>query len=251
MDILPQPVASFTAPVSCSGKDVSFENNSFSSSGNLTYLWDFSDGSTSNDGVPKHSYTVSQSSSFNVTLTVSVPGGCPASFTKSINIEPSPICGFSARDTFISPLGRGVYFKALDLTGTKYSWVLEGQGGNASKEFFHQFTYFRPYDVSLSVTNSAGCGCLTNQTVKFDQTSIKTIAEIGVSVYPNPTNDVVHVDGKDLSVINVFNVEGKLIYTSSNLSTNNVINSQTWAAGVYQIEIVSSKGNSVVKLVKY
>jgi len=251
LDILPQPIASFTAPVTCSGNDVSFENNSFSSTGNLTYLWDFSDGSTSTDGVPKHSYNVIQSSSFNVTLVVSVAGGCPALFTKSVNIEPSPVCGFTARDTFISPQGRGVYFKAADLTGTKYSWVLEGQGGNAAKEFFHQFSYFRPYDVSLNITNSAGCACLSNKSVNFKQTDVKTIAEIGVTVYPNPTNDKVQVDGNDITAINVYNVEGKLVYTANTVSANNIINSAAWAAGVYQIEIASARGNSVVKLIKY
>jgi PKD repeat protein len=67
------PLADFTI-VENSGFEYSFVNQSTNAE---TYLWDFGDGTTSEEMNPTHTYDVTSegSNSFNVILTVSGPGG--------------------------------------------------------------------------------------------------------------------------------------------------------------------------------
>lgn len=251
-EVLPQPIADFNVGVACSGQEIAFENRSSVEKGELSYTWDLGDGSVSNVGAPRHVYTVSVSTSLNVKLTAIVPNGCPSSIAKPINIEPTPVCGFTKRDTFISGLGRGVYFRATAQTGVKYDWLLGDDGNGPNKaDFFHQFTYFKPYNVSLIVSNGAGCNCRTEQTVQNSPTSVNSIAGNDIKVYPNPTNNIVNIEGSDIEYVKVFNAEGKLVYESAKVEVNNTIDVSDWAAGVYQVEVKTLKGSSVVKLVKY
>ena len=252
VEVLPQPIADFTVNDACSGEEVSFENLSSVSKGKLDYLWQLGGGNgTSTAGSPKATYNVSTSTSYNVTLTATVAGGCPAEVTKPINIEPSPTCGFTAVDTFISPQGRGMYFRANAQSGATYKWVLgvDGAGPNQS-EFFHQFTYFRPYDVSLTVENASDCKCNSTQTVQFPPTSVVNISEVNVNIYPSPATDIVTIDGTDQKIsVQIFDAEGKLVYAQTGFNKE-VIDISKWAAGIYQIQVQTVQGTATTKLVK-
>ena len=250
--VLPQAIANFNVNDACSGQEISFENTTDSIIGNATYSWIFGDGGVSTAGSPKHVYNVTISTSLNVSLTANLTGGCPSTITKPINIEPSPTCGFTWRDTFISPQGRGIYFEAASQPGAVYNWVMGDVGpGPKQAAFFYQFPYFKPYNISLGIQNSAGCECKSASTVQFSPTGVKGIEEIGVVVYPNPTKDMVKVEGKSIQSITIYNAEGKAVYTTNTIEYTNTIDLSQYATGVYQVEIVSLKGKSTVKLIKH
>jgi len=250
--VLPQAIANFEVTDACSGKEVSFQNTTDSIIGNASYSWNFGDGGTSSSGSPRHVYNVGVSTSLNVTLTANLENGCPSVVTKPINIEPSPTCSFTWRDTFISPQGRGVYFEANAQNGATYNWVMGDVGpGPNQAAFFYQFPYFKPYIISLAIKNSAGCDCISKLSVQNSPTSIKSIEELGVAVYPNPAQDVVNIEGDGIAEVKIFNVQGKVVYSTTSLEYNNTIDIAHLASGVYQVEILSAKGKSIVKLVKY
>ena len=61
------------------------------------------------------------------------------------------------------------------------------------------------------------------------------------SIYPNPTNNLVNIDAKEISSITIFNTLGELIYTESKINTNGVqINTSQWARGIYTIQVNSN-----------
>lgn len=83
------PVADFTPnPTSALIEEatIQFVNNS-SSSDNLTYSWDFADGSNSTDANPSHTYT--EQGTFLVRLLATTPFGCENETTQEVIIYPN------------------------------------------------------------------------------------------------------------------------------------------------------------------
>ncbi len=252
VNVLPQAIADFESSSSCSGIPVNFVNNSYISKGNLDFVWNFGDGNSSTNGAPSHTYNVTNSSSFNVTLTVNSPGGCPAEITKVINIDPSPICSFTVRDTFIEGQGRGKYFRAANAGYPTYRWKLGDGSSNTNAEFFYKYLYNQEYGVVLYTKNASDCDC-TSDTFKFqyNAVSIETLKDIDVAVYPNPTKDIVNIEGLEIIKINLYNATGKLISTVEHIKDLNQIDLSNVASGVYLLEISTLKGTSSTKLIKY
>ena len=90
----------FTSPmVDCKSNRVQMENLSTSGSGNLTYNWDFGDGTTSSEFEPAHTFTTSGLNT--VTLTVSKPpSSCAATRTKTIESFSPLLVGIAADKPF-------------------------------------------------------------------------------------------------------------------------------------------------------
>jgi Secretion system C-terminal sorting domain len=82
--------------------------------------------------------------------------------------------------------------------------------------------------------------------------------EMGLSIYPNPANEVAKVNFKLTAeasvVLNVYDVAGKLIYTENKgtMAQGNhfsYLNISSFAKGFYTVSVQTSIGNSIVKLI--
>ena len=101
------------------------------------------------------------------------------------------------------------------------------------------FTDFNPAlvpDVPVAVSNPVG---------------INSYDEIVVSVFPNPFTDIVHIQAKNISQVNVLNMNGKLFYENklkglgiANIDLSNL------PKGLYILQVVSDKGMGVERIVK-
>jgi gliding motility-associated-like protein len=96
--ILGNEVVTFTENLSLIDKKLWKENN------NVSFSWNFGDGSTSNEPEPKHYYA--KSGNYNVTLVVTSSYGCIDSITKSYIIE-IPV-DFVKLPNVFSPNGDGI-----------------------------------------------------------------------------------------------------------------------------------------------
>ena len=68
---------------------------------------------------------------------------------------------------------------------------------------------------------------------KIDNTTIR--------VYPNPATDQINILGVEAgSYLMVYNSVGQLCYNERMTSSQAMIDTQTWSAGVYQINIVGT-----------
>jgi len=75
-----------------------------------------------------------------------------------------------------------------------------------------------------------------------------------VSVFPNPTKDVLHINIKAFDPyapidLKIYSVLGKLIYSAKLTSANNIVNASPWQKGIYTVSLTNKEGSVQQKIV--
>ena len=71
--------------------------------------------------------------------------------------------------------------------------------------------------------------------------------EVGIRLYPNPTSDMLIIDGADESqTIRIYSIDGQLIHSQAVMNGRTVLNVATLSQGDYLLQI----GGEVVKFIK-
>ncbi len=149
------PVAKFRADtLGCVGGAVRFHNQS---SGSTTYLWSFSDGTTSTDPNPLHYFPAE--GFYSATLTASNASGCDSTVSRINYIHIlNPQIDFSVGQTY-SPCPPLVtsFNSTADRPGMKFHW--DFGDGNTDTAARPTHVYFMPgvYTVTLIGTTASGC----------------------------------------------------------------------------------------------
>ena len=140
----------------CSTQSVDFTNASTAYDTNLSYLWDFGDGSTSTSKNPSHSYV--SSGNYTICLTVENSWGCSEQFCDDINFQPLS-ANFVADETYKScpepPLVSN--FTDLSVNASSWSWDFGDGASSALQNPSHSYNQKGFYTVCLTVTNVLGC----------------------------------------------------------------------------------------------
>jgi len=72
-----------------------------------------------------------------------------------------------------------------------------------------------------------------------------------ISIYPNPINSIVTIEGDPVSEIKIYNIEGRLVYTQSNINTNSIsINISKLIQGTYIFQCETEYGTINKKIIK-
>ncbi len=194
-----QPPVNFTADDSTACKapfTVKFTDASPAAS---TWLWNFGDGNTSNLQNPSHTYT--NGGSFNVTLTITLPGGCTNTITKTNYIKIQSIVVNISN----APAGGCIPFTFMPVPAItsvdsiiSYSWDLGETGATYNTKFpTHIYNTAGNYDLTLTVT--AQTGCIEKITIPNGvRTGTKPIVDFSFS--PNNVCASTPVQFTDLSV---------------------------------------------------
>jgi PKD repeat protein len=172
----PFPIASFEGEgIGCLPLVVEFTNTSIY---DVSYLWDFGDGTVSEEENPVHVYY--ESGTFNVALTVTGPGGDQDTEIKPalVTVHPRAEAFFTVNPPVIT-IPDQVYFLNLSTDATSYFW--DFGDGNTSTEFspynFYETTGWHP--VTLIADNEFGC----RDTFRVDQ-AVKGNVDTRI-VFPN------------------------------------------------------------------
>jgi hypothetical protein len=82
--------------------------------------------------------------------------------------------------------------------------------------------------------------------------SVKNLAAMGISVYPNPTSATLTINSKSEMVksVQIKDVSGKVVYTASPNALQSELNVSGLTNGFYLVEIATEKGTSVARIVK-
>ena len=154
------PTASFN--ISITGFTVDFINNSTTpaNSGNMTYNWDFGDGTTSTEENPQHTYMTD--GTYDVALTVTNDCG-PKTINGQITVVSAPTAGFIAEETIGCAPFVVQFSNNSSANATSFSWGFPGGTPATSTVENPVITYNAAgvYDVTLTVSNSAGSDMVT------------------------------------------------------------------------------------------
>ncbi|WP_114778747.1 PKD domain-containing protein [Botryobacter ruber] len=143
------PLAKFAASNACAGSPVAFQNESTVSSGSMTYLWSFGDGTSSTEEHPDHVYTAA--GTYQVQLTASNSLGCSDTYIRNITIYAlpevtlaafNPVCEGAPAFNLTGGLPKGGAYSGTGVVDGKFSALTAGIGT-------HTITY--------TYTNENGC----------------------------------------------------------------------------------------------
>lgn len=152
-EVFALPKSNFAATAVCLGNPVIFTNNS--AGNNLSYVWDFGDGSTSTDFEPSHSYA--NDGFYIVKLKVKSIDNCEDIFESRIDIyeEPNPSF-FMANQCHGNP----VLFSNLtsERSGAiTYLWDFGDGNQSTNKSPSHAYESPGTYTVTLKATTGDDC----------------------------------------------------------------------------------------------
>lgn len=184
---VPEPEFIFPDEVLCTNGAIAFENLTPGDyNDDITWLWDFGDGTTSAEKHPSHTYVSGGTKT--VTLTASIPG-CSATISHTLEVIEGPSVDFSAANLCF---GEEVEFTNLtlgdDITG--YSW--DFGNGEISSEISPTTTFSEPgaYAVSLTVTTASGCNNTMTKTITIrDLPQVNFVHAMSCSGIPTAFED--------------------------------------------------------------
>lgn len=155
-----------------------------------SWSWDFDDGGSSTDQNPVHTYTFD--GTYNVCLTASNALGSSeyCALVTIVNAIGAPVADFTYTIS-------GFNIELTDIsTESPDSWSWNFGDGESSTEQNPSHTYAAgaSYNVCLTVTNAVG-GDTECKNVSIS-TGIETIANDGITVYPNPSDGYFIIDSE-------------------------------------------------------
>jgi len=188
----------------------------------FTYLWDFGDGTTSDEQDPTHQYP--NGGTFQVTLTVTDARGVSGTVTKTITVEgpppptpnDPPVAAFSVNKTTAS-LGETLQFtdQSTDPDGTVAAWAWNfGDGGiSAVQNPAHAFMAAGQFVVSLIVTDDDEADSVQSASRTI---TVEAPTEVVLYSYPNPASTQATIAyilpaGASNPVLRIFDLAGRLV----------------------------------------
>lgn len=92
---------------------------------------------------------------------------------------------------------------------------------------------------------------MMGQFVVFDNsTAVNELGEEIISIYPNPTSDIIKLSGLKSSIIELYNTSGQLLERQVSVNDDEEFYLSKYAKGVYYISVLNSSSNHTFKIVK-
>jgi hypothetical protein len=136
-----------------------------------------------------------------------------------------------------------------DWTGTN-QWYLNGQVIEGATNFIYDPVVSGVYTVSSVMNN---CPSLPSNAIEIIIASLKQVDAFGgVSVYPNPSNGNFTIEMKEFVKdvqLEIFNLIGKVVYSSSMNSSVKEVNVSNLPKGAYFIKLHSEELSTMKKIV--
>lgn len=257
VEVSERPLALFATTNGCKDAPINFTNGSIPPVGQtLTYSWAFGDGGTATVANPSHTYTSANGGvKYPVTLTATTNKGCSDVKVDSVSIEPAPVAAFTKTEINVSTWE----FEPSPVGLNNYRWdfgdgtIINSPVGNKIR---NQYQNSGKFIVTLTVQSLNGCTGTKVDSIT-SRTSVEDVfaAKFGLSVYPNPFEDVANISynlptAQDVTV-NVYDLVGRSVATikhtnqsagSHTLKLDETLFSSTSAIYMVRIQI----GNDVM-----
>lgn len=234
-----------TAAFSETNNDPSFDfTDGSTTTGNVTYLWDFGDGNTSTVQNPSHTYV--DNGTYTVTLTITDDCGSDT-FTTTVTVNngcTDPVASFSQSGT--EPT---FTFTNTSTSGanTTYNWDMGDGNMHTTMDVNHTYTANNTYTVTLIVTDDCGADT-TTQTVTVSTIGLIDLDQNEFIVYPNPANEVLNIRSNVvITSIELMDMAGRVVI-SNNYNTESVeVKIAHLAEGQYTLRAIHTDGSVIVQ----
>lgn len=198
-------------------------------------------------------YTATQLINRDSIYVIVTKGECiDTSTTEYVNIEATPTSEFS-----YSRSGSQYSFSPVVDSYKAYRWNF-GDGSETNTEVLptHDFesSAGQAVDVILEVESASGCKDDTVQRIALpDFASLHDLSAIGITVYPNPTTDVVYIDNQSGKTFqySLFSITGEVITSNTLTGTNESIDLSSLPKGIYILRgFVDSSTETSIRISK-
>lgn len=168
IEVLEQPAVRFSADQTsgCDGLIVKFKNNSQNAIG---YLWDFGDGTTSNNFEPTHTFA-GTGKTFTITLTATNILGCTntVSLPDYINTANPPTASFVVNPGNELSIPQYTFgFRDSSTGAVSWEWTFGDGSKSTLQNPNHTYAEIGVYTVMLKVLNKEGCSSTITQSVRI------------------------------------------------------------------------------------
>ena len=231
------PVASFSFEGLCSGSVTSFDYTGTDS--DLTYLWDFGDGSRSVNASPNK--TFSNAGTYRVSLKVQNAVGCSATVEESVTILPriqpnfaySNVCSGEA-----TTFSNGTVYSGNETL--EYQWYFGDGNASTDSEPTHHYSDPGTYVVRLEVS-AESCSNFITKTVEVKNSPVvdigDSIATCSSSVVVNAGSSGTTYFWSDNSTGQTLDITTSGTYWVSVTSANGCLSADTLVVELYTYEV--------------
>jgi gliding motility-associated-like protein len=162
----------FTAPSRCLDSTIAFVDQSTSTSGQInSWIWNFGDGTGSNQQNPTHNYTAA--GTFPVTLISDNARGCKDTATKLITVYPKPAASFTA-DTVLCATAADVFTNTSTGNVASYYWNFGPGGTSTLASPTHVYNSAGNYTATLIDISPNGCKDTTSDNIVVNPLPVVT-----------------------------------------------------------------------------
>jgi PKD repeat protein len=184
----------------------------------------------------------------NITLNVN-DNNCVADSAKVLNVSILPIAKFK-----YSQLGTAITFTNQSSGATAFNWSFGDGNTSTNQHPIHSYSTNGMYVVTLLIQN-------TNCVDSYKDTIYITNANGIQNPEINKNEDLIvshnnalsqltinFITDSNLKNIELYNMQGQLIYTKSNIASNTIIiSTSSFASGIYLANFKTSNGNIISK----
>ncbi len=134
--------------------------------------------------------------------------------------------------------------------GLTYQWVdCDDNFAVIANETNQSFTATVNGNYAVIVTDGA-CSD-TSACVAISTIGLNELNSLAVNAYPNPVNDVLTIQAAEQRFsVTVFNLEGKVLATYSNVDAKLEMNTSNWSKGIYTVLVSNETATKAIKIVK-
>lgn len=221
----------------CAGETLTLDAGNVTS----TYVW-----SNSNNV----NQTLEVNNAGNYVVQVTDTNGCTGIGSIVVNVNEAP----EAASIFTQGNFPTVSFGVVNPTNVEnYAWNF-GDGttiANGPASISHTYAEDGTYNVSVTISNDCGSETLTQSITIQNTASLEENQIAGLSIYPNPANDLLTIEMTSTEVANVtiFSVTGSKVHEIESISGTTKVDVKNWNKGIYLVHITSNGKTSITKLI--
>ncbi|MFN5371525.1 MAG: PKD domain-containing protein, partial [Bacteroidia bacterium] len=232
VSLFASPEADFEVSDICSGGNVSITNQTqlFGGTGNLSYAWNFGDGTTGTGLSPAHVYA--NAGNYQILLTASNSNGCTDTTSRLLTVNQSPVITFNLSGTYpantapivlaASPVGGE--FSGIGVIGNTFYPILAGVG---------TFTITYTYENSVTGCSGSQSRTITIIPAQFPPVIISQPSSFAIC---EGRSELLFVgaQGQDL---NFQWYKNNVAILGANSTSYNIVDADASVAGTYFVEI--------------